>query len=138
MFSLLPQRVASAVAGALGAIGLVLSAVGIAGLVAYSVSRRTREIGLRMALGARTGDVLRLEMRRGIRASALGLAVGTAAALLCGRLLSGFLFGVDPLDPLTFGAVLLLDLHDSRGELAPRSARARDRSTPCVPNRRRP
>ncbi len=107
-FSLLPQRVASAVAGALGAIGLVLSAVGIAGLVAYSVSRRTREIGLRMALGARTGDVLRLEMRRGIRASALGLAAGIAAALLCGRLLSGFLFGVDPLDPLTFGAVLLL------------------------------
>ncbi len=107
-FSLLPQRVASAVAGALGVIGLALSAVGIAGLVAYSVSRRTREIGLRMALGARSGDVLRLEMRRGIRASALGLAAGTAAALFCGRLLSGFLFGVDPLDPLTFGAVLLL------------------------------
>jgi predicted permease len=107
-FSLLPQRVASAVAGALGAIGLALSAVGIAGLVAYSVSRRTREIGLRMALGARTGDVLRLEMRRGIRPAVAGLALGTAAALASARLLSALLFGVDPIDPLTFASVLVV------------------------------
>jgi macrolide transport system ATP-binding/permease protein len=107
-FSLLPQRVAGVVAGALGAVGLALSAIGLAGLVAYSVSRRTREIGLRMALGAQTKDVLRLEMRRGIRAAVVGLVLGTAAALLSTRLLSGLLFGVRAIDPLTFGAVLLL------------------------------
>ncbi len=107
-FSLLPQRVAAGIAGALGAIGLALSAIGLAGLVAYSVSRRTREIGVRMALGAAPADVLRLEMRRGIRVAAAGLAIGTAGSLLATHLLRRFLFGVGAMDPLTFGAVLLI------------------------------
>ena len=105
-FSLLPQRLAAGVAGALGALGLALSAIGLAGLVAYSVSRRTREIGVRMALGAAPADVLRLEMRRAAGVAALGLAFGTAAALLATRLIRGLLFGVGAMDPLTFVAVL--------------------------------
>lgn len=107
-FSLLPQRVAAGIAGSLGGVGLALSAIGLGGLVAYSVSRRTREIGVRMALGAAPADILRLEMHRGIRVAVAGLAVGTAGALLATRLLRGLLFGVGAMDPLTFGAVLFL------------------------------
>ncbi|MEP6993816.1 MAG: FtsX-like permease family protein, partial [Acidobacteriota bacterium] len=107
-FSLLPQRVAGIVAGALGAIGLTLSAIGLAGLVAYSVTRRTREIGLRMALGAETRDILRLEMARGMRVAAWGLLLGAAAALVATRVIEGFLFGVGAMDPPTFLAVILL------------------------------
>ncbi len=107
-FSLLPQRVAGAVAAGLGAVGVALAGIGLAGLVAYSVGRRTREIGVRMALGAAPGDVLRLEMRRGARVAAGGLVLGTVAAVFATRLLRDFLFGVGPLDPPTFGAVILL------------------------------
>src|SRR5450755_765106 len=92
-FSTLPQRVGSAVAGALGLVGLLLAATGLAALVAYSVSRRTREIGIRMALGARPSDVVRLEAARGAKTAALGLALGLAAALALSQLLTGFLFG---------------------------------------------
>jgi predicted permease len=107
-FSLLPQRVAGAVAGVLGLVGAGLAAIGLAGLVAYSVTRRTREIGIRMALGASPGDALRLEMRQGARTAALGLALGLAGALAFTRLISGLLFGVGAADPLTFAAAALL------------------------------
>jgi predicted permease len=107
-FSLLPQRVGGAIGAALGALGLGLASIGLAGLVAYSVGRRTREIGVRMSLGARPGDVLRLEMRRGIRVAAAGLLAGTAAALLAGRGIGGLLFGISAADPATFAAVLVL------------------------------
>ncbi len=107
-FSMLPQRVAAALAGALGAIGLTLASVGLAGLVAYSVSRRRREIGVRMALGAAPGDILTLEMARGVRVAVAGLAAGTLATAAATRLIAGMLFGVTALDPLTFGAVLAL------------------------------
>ncbi len=106
--SVLPQRLAAQVAAGLGALGLALSAIGLAGLVAYSISRRTREIGVRMALGAAPADVLRLEMRRGVRVAAGGLALGMASALLATSLIKNFLFGVDAADPATFGGVLLL------------------------------
>ena len=106
--SVLPQRLAAQVAAGLGALGLALSAIGLAGLVAYSVSRRTREIGVRMALGAAPADVLRLEMGRGVRVAAGGLALGMAAALLSTSLTRDYLFGVDAADPATFGGVLLL------------------------------
>lgn len=107
-FSLLPQRVLGSVAAVLGGVGLALAGIGLAGLVAYSVSRRARELGVRMALGARPGDVLRLEMRRGLLVAGVGLAVGAPAALLFARLLRTMLFGIAPNDPATFGAVALL------------------------------
>jgi predicted permease len=107
-FSLLPQRVAGAIAGALGAIGLVLSSVGLAALVAFSVGRRTREIGVRLALGAMPNDVLRLEIWRGIRVAVAGLLLGCAAAVVSTRVLGGLLFGVTATDPATLSAVFFL------------------------------
>jgi predicted permease len=105
-FSVLPQRVGGAIAGVLGAVGLALASIGIAGLVAFSVSRRTREIGVRMALGATPGDVLGLEMQRGVRVAAAGVVLGAVAALVSARLIAGMLYGVTAMDPATFGAVL--------------------------------
>ncbi len=107
-FALLPQRVGGSIAAALGAIGLGLASIGLTALVAHSVSRRRREIGVRLALGARPADVLRLEMRRGVRVAAAGLVLGTLAAFGAARLIEGQLVGVGALDPVTFGAVLLI------------------------------
>jgi predicted permease len=81
-----------------GCIALLLSAIGLYGLLAYTVARRTREIGIRVALGARPGDVARLVLRQGLFRCLAGLVLGGAAALLTTRLLSRFLFGVAPLD----------------------------------------
>ena len=106
--SLLPQQAGSAVAGSLGLVGLLLAAIGLAAQVAYSVTRRTREIGIRMALGARPADVFLLEASRGAKTAGVGLALGLAGALLLSRSLAKFLFGVSPADPLTFCAVALL------------------------------
>jgi len=107
-FSLLPQRILLGVSATLGGIGLLLAAVGLAGLVGYSVSRRTREIGVRVALGATPGDVVRLEMKRGLAVAAAGLAGGTVLALGAARLLRSLTFGIEPHDPVTFMLVLLL------------------------------
>jgi putative ABC transport system permease protein len=86
---------------------VVLAAVGIAGVVSYSVSRRTQEIGIRMALGAKRADVLRLFLRQLIVPVWAGIGMGTALAAAAARLLRSFLFGVSPLDPITFGAAIL-------------------------------
>jgi predicted permease len=86
-------------------VALSLGAVGIYGVVAYAVARRTREIGVRMALGARATDVLAMVLRSGGSLTAAGVALGTVAALAASRLLSGFLFGVTPSDPAVFIAV---------------------------------
>ena len=107
-FSTLPQRAAGAISGALGGLGLLVTAIGLAGLVAYSVSRRTREIGLRLAIGAMPRDVLLLEIRRAAVVAALGFAPGAAAAALLTPLLRRFLFGVGVADPVTFAAVAVL------------------------------
>jgi predicted permease len=99
---LLPQRVAALVTGVLGAVGLLLATVGLYGIIAYSVSRRTKEIGIRLALGARSVDVLRMIVREGMRLTAVGMAIGLALAFAVTRVIARFLFGVSPLDAVTF------------------------------------
>jgi putative ABC transport system permease protein len=95
--------------GATGAVALLLGAVGLYGVIAYSVAQRTREIGVRVALGAQRHDVSRLFLREGVSFIAAGLSIGLAGALALTRFLSSMLFGVAPTDPLTFicAAVLL-------------------------------
>jgi len=89
-------------------LALILSAVGIYGVLAYSVTQRTHEIGIRMALGAESADVLRMVLRRTLILAAAGIALGTAGALALTRVLSKFLFEVKPTDPATFIAVAAL------------------------------
>jgi predicted permease len=90
------------------ALALLLGAVGIYGVIAYTVTRRTREIGVRMALGAKAGDVLGMVLREGGRLAALGVGIGIIGALAASRLLAGFLYGVTPSDPTVFISVSLL------------------------------
>jgi putative ABC transport system permease protein len=92
---------------ALGAIALVLAAIGVYGHVAYAVSLRMREIGIRLALGARAHQVLALVLRRNLRPVVVGAAAGAVACLLAGQLLASFLFGVSALDPLALGGATL-------------------------------
>jgi len=106
---LLPQRVAAVITAVMGALGLTLAGVGLYGLVAYSVGLRTREIGVRMALGATAIHIMRLVLSSGIRLIAAGTALGVAASLLVTRLLESYLLRVNPLDPAAFvGAAFLL------------------------------
>lgn len=93
--------------GTFAAVALILAAVGIYGVISYSVSRRRHEIGLRMALGAGERDVLRLVVRQGMRVALLGAGAGLAGALLLTRLMSTLLYGVGSSDPATFVAVTL-------------------------------
>jgi predicted permease len=87
---------------------MLLAMIGIYGLLAYSVRQRTGEIGIRMALGSSRGGVMRLILREGLSLLAIGLAIGVAAALVCTRLLTNFLYGVSRFDPVTFALVPLL------------------------------
>jgi putative ABC transport system permease protein len=87
---------------------LLLATAGVFGVMAYSVSRRTREIGVRVALGASCGNVLALIFTQGLRTVLAGLALGVAGSLLLTRAMESLLFGVTPTDPLTFAAVILL------------------------------
>ena len=90
------------------AVALVLAAIGLYGIIAYTVARRTHEIGLRMALGAGRSDVLALVMRRAVALTATGIAIGLAAAFAVTRMLGSLLFEIDPHDPLTFGGIAVL------------------------------
>ena len=106
--ALLPQRVAAIVTGVLGAVGLLLACIGLYGIVAYGVSLRSREIGVRMALGARGSDVVKLVIRRGVRLTAAGAGIGLVAAALATRVISGYLLRVGPLDLPAFGGAIVL------------------------------
>lgn len=101
--ALLPQRIGAMATGLLGGLGLLLAAVGLYGVMAYSVGRRTREIGVRVALGANRGAIVRLVVGEGMRVTLAGAAVGIALSLGASRILSRFLLGLDPLDALAFG-----------------------------------
>ena len=93
--------------GIFAGVAVLLAAVGIYGVMSYSVSERTHEIGIRMALGARPGDVLGLVTKLGFKLTSIGVAIGVALAFAVTRLISTFLFGVKPADPLTYAAVAL-------------------------------
>jgi len=105
---LLPQRVAASVAGSLGMFGLVLAAIGIYGVTAYAVARRTREFGVRLALGATSGDIFRMVLGEGMRLAVAGSIVGLLLAAAAAQVLTSFLFGVKPIDPFAFAAAALL------------------------------
>jgi predicted permease len=105
---LFPQRIAAIVTGVLGGVGLLLAAVGLYGIIAYSVSRRTREIGVRVALGAQRWDVLRMVVREGMRLAGTGVMVGLVLAAIATRLIAGFLFSVSPMDGMTFAGMSAL------------------------------
>jgi len=105
---LMPQRVAAMVTGVLGGAGLLLAVVGLYGIIAYSVSRRTKEIGIRLALGARSVDVLQMILREGMRLAASGVVIGLLLAGGASRIIASLLFGVSPLDVLTFSGMALL------------------------------
>jgi predicted permease len=104
----LQLRVAASVAASVGLVGMLIAAVGIYGVTAYAVARRTREIGIRIALGAGRAEVVRMVLRQGLRLVAAGAAIGLLLAALAGRLLVGLLFGLPPLDPVTFAGATAL------------------------------
>ena len=106
--TLLPARIAGAALGVFGLLGLLLASVGMYGVMAYSVSQRTREIGIRMAIGATTADVVRLIMRQGLVLVLIGTVIGLAVAVAASRALSGILYGGTTLDPATFTLVPLV------------------------------
>lgn len=107
---LLPQRLAAWIAGGLGVVGLLLSALGIYGVTSYDASRRAREIGIRIALGAEPGGITRLVVWRGVRLALVGGILGLAGAVAVSRLAAALLLGIGPMDPVAFaaGALVLL------------------------------
>jgi putative ABC transport system permease protein len=94
--------------GLFGAVALILAAVGIYGVMNYSVSRRTREIGIRISLGASRGDVLRMVIRQAMVQAAIGTVAGIAGAVLLSKVMTKMLYGVQPTDPITFGGVTVI------------------------------
>jgi len=106
--SLAPQRITAAMLSIFAAVAMLLAVIGIYGVISYSVTQRTHEIGIRMALGARQGDVIRQVLRHGFILGGLGIAIGGAAALGLTRKMASQLHDVSPTDPLTFIGVTLV------------------------------
>jgi putative ABC transport system permease protein len=106
--SLAPQKFNMLMLATFAAVALLLATMGIYSVLAYTVRRRVREIGIRMALGAQIRDVLRLIIMEGMKPAAVGLAIGIIGALALGRVLASLVFGVSTRDPLTYLSVSLL------------------------------
>ncbi|HEX7958604.1 MAG TPA: FtsX-like permease family protein, partial [Terriglobales bacterium] len=106
--SLAQRRFTLGLLSSFAGIALLLAAIGLYGVISYSVTQRTQEMGVRMALGAAPGDLLRLIVAGGTRLAAIGIAAGILAALILTRFMSSMLFGVHPADPLTFVAVSIV------------------------------
>ena len=106
--SLSPQRFTMLLLAAFAGTALLLAGAGIYGVMAYMVTRRTREIGVRMALGAAAGDVLKLVIGQGLWTTAVGVVIGVAGSLVLTRTMQSLLFGVSATDPLTLVEVVIL------------------------------
>ncbi len=106
--TLVTERFSAFLMGALATVGLLLAALGLYGVMSYSTEQRTGEIGLRMALGARPRDMLKLALGQGLRLSLIGLGLGLVGALAVTRFLSGMLYQISPTDPATFAGIALL------------------------------
>ena len=102
------QRLAVALLAIFGGMALFLAAIGLYAVMSYSVSQSTRELGMRMALGARAGDVLRLVISRGLRLTTAGIVIGAIVALLMTRFMGNLLYKVSPRDPVAFGLALVV------------------------------
>src|SRR5260370_554721 len=107
-FALWPSWMGALLLGSLGFLALILASMGVYGVMAYSVSQRTRELGIRMALGAQARQVLQLVLRQGMTLAAIGLLIGLLAAFGSTRLVAALLYGVNPSDPLIFISVTVL------------------------------
>jgi predicted permease len=103
-----PQRVVASISGSLGTVGLILAAIGVYGITAFTVASRTRELGIRIALGARDSQIVGMVLRQGMMLVLVGAVAGLGVAALIAQLLSVFLFGLAPLDPLAFGVTALV------------------------------
>ncbi len=106
--TLLPQQIAAWIAASVGALGLFLAALGLYGLTSFSVSQRTREIAIRLAVGASSRSVVWLVLRQSVTLSVVGAVVGLALAVALSRLIGSFLVGLGPIDPLAFGLAAVL------------------------------
>lgn len=102
-----PARTSGLLLGFSGILALLLTTIGLFGVIAYIVSQRTREIGLRIALGARRSDVLKMVMRQGLQVAVVGLIIGLTVACFAMRLLSPVLYGIGANDPLTLASVCM-------------------------------
>lgn len=107
-FALWPSWMGAVLLGAFGLLALILASMGVYGVMAYSVSQRTRELGIRIALGAQASQVVRLVLRQGMGIAVVGLFIGLLAAFMATRLLVALLYGVNPNDPLVFCSVTIL------------------------------
>jgi len=103
--SILQERITAMLSAFFGALALLLAAIGLYGLMAYNVTRRTRELGIRLALGAQGNGILKMVLGETLKLTLIGIAVGLPCALAATRLIAHMLFGVTPYDPLTLAAV---------------------------------
>jgi ABC-type antimicrobial peptide transport system permease subunit len=118
------NRMEAWLSASLGALALLLTAVGLFGITTYTVSRRTHDIGIRMALGALRMTVFSSVLKDGLKLTIAGIILGTGLAVLLGRGISSLLYGVKPLDPLTLAAVVVLVLATSVAALIVPARRA--------------